>query len=104
MKIYGIGFAPESSYVSNVIDLGASASLGEVVWSGSQDDVSEIDIAMRAGDDEDPNNYWRFTFRGDETARFDANGLPLVLKRYNRLDSERSGITHGENWDFNDGL
>lgn len=102
LKIYGIGFAPESSYVSNVIDLGASASLGEVVWSGSQDDVSEIDIAMRAGDDEDPNNYWRFTFRGDERARFDANGLPLVLKSYNRLDSgEKAGITHDtENWDF----
>jgi len=102
LKIYGIGFAPEASYVSNVIDLGASASLGEVVWSGSQDAVSEIDIAMRAGDDEDPNNYWRFTFRGDERARFDANGLPLVLKSYNRLDSgEKAGITHDtENWDF----
>jgi len=102
LKIYGIGFAPEASYVSNVIDLGASASLGEVVWSGSQDAVSEIDIAMRAGDDEDPNNYWRFTFRGDERARFDANGLPLVLKSYNRLDSgEKAGVTHDtENWDF----
>ncbi len=102
LKIYGIGFAPQASYLSNVIDLGASASLGEVVWSGRQDAASEIDIAMRAGDDEDPNNYWRFTFRGDERARFDANGLPLVLKSYNRLDSgEKAGVTHDtENWDF----
>ena len=102
LKIYGIGFAPQASYLSNVIDLGASASLGEVVWSGRQDAASEIDIAMRAGDDEDPNNYWRFTFRGDERARFDANGLPLVLKSYNRLESgEKAGVTHDtENWDF----
>ena len=102
LKLYGIGFAPQSSYISNVIDLGASASLGEVVWSGRQDFASEIDIAMRAGDDDDPNNYWRFTFRGDERARFDASGLPLVLKSYNRLDSgEKAGITHDtENWDF----
>ena len=49
---------------------------------------------MCAGDDEDPNNYWRFTFRGDERARFDANGLPLVLKSCNRLDSGEKAGSH----------
>lgn len=102
LALYGIGFAPQSSYISNIIDLGAPASLGEVVWSGRQATASGVDIAMRAGDDEDPNNYWRFTFRGDERARFDVNGVPLVLKSYNKLDSgEKAGITHDtENWDF----
>ena len=102
LEIYGIGFAPQATYLSNIIDLGEQASLGEVVWGGRQDEGARVDLSMRAGDDDDPNNYWRLTFRGDERARFDTQGLPLVLKTYNKLDSgEKAGITHDtENWEF----
>ena len=102
LEIYGIGFAPEATYATSIIDLGASASLGDLEWGGRQDDAAKIDVSMRSGNDDDPNNYWRLTFRGDERARFDANGVPLKLATYNRLDSgEKAGVTHDtENWEF----
>ncbi len=101
-QIFGIGYAPFAYYVSNVIDLGEPASLGQLNWLGHQDQEAKIDISMRAGGDDDPNNYWRFTFRGDERTRFAANGRPLKLADYKRLESgEKAGITHDtENWDF----
>ena len=102
LEIYGIGFAPQATYASNVIDLGTQASLGDLQWAGRQDDAAKIDVSMRSGNDDDPNNYWRLTFRGDERAQFDAKGVPLKLATYNKLDSgEKAGITHDtENWEF----
>jgi hypothetical protein len=102
MEIYGNGFAPFASYVSNVIDLGAAASLGQLTWGGSQDEEAKVDLSMRSGVDDDPNTYWRATFRGGERTRFDVNGRPLNLSSYNKLQrGERDGTSHDtENWAF----
>ena len=101
-QIFGVGFAPFAHYVSNVIDLGEPASLGQLTWLGEKGEQDRIDLSMRSGDDNDPNNYWRFTFRGDERTRFDVNGRPLQLASYKKLESgEKAGITHDtENWEF----
>ena len=79
LEIYGNGFAPFADYVSNVIDLGASASLGELTWAGREDEEASVALNMRSGLDADPNIYWRTTFRGGERTRFDAKGRPLTL-------------------------
>ena len=99
-EIYGAGFAPVSNYVTNIIDLGMDSSLGELSWSGAADPGAEVDLIMRSGDDEDPNIYWRLTFRGDERSYFGANGKALTLSTYNRLErGERTGITPDtQNW------
>jgi hypothetical protein len=101
-EIYGAGYAPFSGYVSNVIDLGAEASLGAIRWSGRQDQGARVELTVRTGDDPDPNTYWRQTFRGTELSRFDAQGRPLTLKTYKSLESgEKGGVTHDtENWEF----
>ena len=102
LEIYGNGFAPFAGYVSNVIDLGAAASLGQLSWSGEQDEGAQVALSMRSGTDDDPNTYWRSTFRGGERTRFDVNGRPLNLSSYNKLQrGEQDGITHDtENWAF----
>jgi len=102
LEIYGNGFAPFSSYVSNVIDLGAPASLGHLTWEGQLDEGAGVDLSMRSGLDDDPNTYWRATFRGGERTRYDERGRPLVLASYNKLArGEQDGITHDtENWAF----
>ncbi len=102
LEIYGNGFAPFASYVSNVIDLGALASLGELRWSGRTDQGAGITLSMRSGLDADPNIYWRTTFRGGERTRFDAKGRPLTLASYDKLAlGEQAGTTHDtENWAF----
>ena len=99
-ELYGIGFAPKSQYITNVIDLGGMASLGDLTWSGEAEGGAEVAIAMRSGDDDDPNSYWRLTFRGDERSRFGTNGAALTLSTYNRLEKgEKAGITPDtENW------
>ena len=99
-ELYGIGFAPKSQYTTNVIDLGGMASLGDLTWSGEAEGGAEVAIAMRSGDDDDPNSYWRLTFRGDERSRFDPNGTALTLSTYKRLEKgEKAGITPDtENW------
>ena len=66
LQIFGAGYVPSSSYISNVIDLGAPSSLGDLTWSGMQGGDSRIDLGSRSGVDGDPNTYWRNTFNGDE--------------------------------------
>ena len=102
LEIYGNGFAPFADYVSNVIDLGGLASLGELTWAGREEEGGSVALSMRSGLDADPNIYWRTTFRGGERTRFDAKGRPLTLASYNKLAlGERAGTTHDtENWAF----
>ena len=99
-EIYGAGFAPQAGYNSNIIDLGGAASLGSLSWSGQQDPGARIELAMRSGDDDDPHTYWRYTFRGNETSRFDDSGKPLTLQSYQKLESgEKAEITYDtKNW------
>ena len=95
LEIYGRGFAPFARYVSNVIDLGAPASLGRLTWAGQQDDGALLALSTRSGHDADPNTYWRYTFRGGERTRFDERGRPLTLASYNKLArGAQAGITH----------
>ena len=58
--------------------------------------------APAAASDEDPNQYWRNTFKGDRRSRFDADGEELTHRSYLRLEGgEAAGITpDSENWDF----
>ena len=102
MEIYGNGFAPFSHYISNVIDLGSMASLGTISWMGTVQDSSKVDLTMRSGTDEDPNLYWRTTFRGGERTRFDSRGRALTYDTYKKLKGgEKAGTTHDtENWAF----
>ena len=102
LELYGRGFAPFASYVSNVIDLGAPASLGSLRWAGQQDAGAMLALSTRSGHDDDPNTYWRYTFRGGERTRFDAEGRPLTLASYNKLASgAQAGITHDTaEWTF----
>ncbi|MSR83397.1 MAG: hypothetical protein EXS58_10815 [Candidatus Latescibacteria bacterium] len=101
-EIYGEGYVPAAGYVSNTIDLGNLASLGSLSWEGRQDPQAKVQVSMRSGDDDEPNVYWRYTFRGDERTRFDAKGRPLTLATYKVLElGEKAGITHDtEHWEF----
>ena len=101
-EIYGDGFVSRASYLSNVFDLGGRSILGDLTWSGSEDPGAGIELSMRTGDDDDPNAYWRRTFRGDERTRFDREGRLLDRRSYSRLEGgEKAGIRPDrENWGF----
>ena len=102
LEIFGGGYVPFSSYVSNVIDLGEPASLGDLAWSGGIGAGSRVDLSARFGVDGDPGTYWRFTFDGDGESRFDRDGNELTLGTWSRLPSlERARVSHdSRNWEF----
>ena len=101
-EIYGNGFVPFSRYTTNVIDLGEELNIGDLIWSGRQGEElgTRVDITMRSGDDDQPNVYWRNTFRGDEQVPFSVSGTPLTKAQYKRLElPEKGDIRHDkENW------
>ena len=101
-EIFATGYVPDASYTSNILDLGAEVTLGSVRWSGHKDPDAAVNIRSQSGSDADPNIYWRNTFRGDEQVSYGADGAPLTLRTYSRLEfSERGKITRdAENWDF----
>ena len=76
--------------------------MGALTWSGQLDAEARIELSVRTGDDDDPNTYWRRTFRGSERTRFDAAGQPLSLQTYNQLQrGEQAGFTPDvEDWNF----
>ncbi len=83
-EIYGDGFASRANYTTQLIPLGCDgadllgctpdhlSSLGELTWDGEIPEGARLDLSMRSGDDDDPNIYWRNTFRGDERTTLDA--------------------------------
>jgi|APSaa5957512622_1039677.scaffolds.fasta_scaffold09510_2 hypothetical protein len=99
-EIYAAGYVARANYTANIIDLGQPSSLGMLSWDGTCDPGAEMRISSRVGDDEDPQVYWRKTFRGDETTRFDRQGQLLTWVTYHRLEGgERAGATYdGSNW------
>ena len=102
LEIFAEGYVPQAGYVSNLIDLGTSSSLGWVRWSGRQDRQAMVAIRNQSGDDADPNLYWRKTFRGDEQVTYGTNGKPLTRRDYDRLETLEQGlITHDSaNWEL----
>ena len=101
-EIYGSGFVPFSEYTSNIIDLGEVLSIGDLTWSGRQGEElgTRVDITMRSGDDDQPDVYWRHTFRGDEQVPLSSSGTPLTKAQYQRLEiPEQGDIRHDkDNW------
>ena len=114
LEIYADGFASRANYTTQLIPLGCDgvdllgctpdhlSSLGELTWGGEIPEGARLDLSMRSGDDDDPNIYWRNTFRGDERTALDAAGRPLTRRAYERLEAgEKAGTSPDQqNWEF----
>ncbi len=111
-EVYGQGFVPSSSYVSNPIDLGQLSSLGRIWWSGQRDPESTILLQTRSGSDDQPEVYWRKTGVGDEEVSTTTNGKPMTRADYLALPQNIRGTTSQDlvNWsvwhtyEYEDGL
>ena len=64
LEVWGNGYALVGHYESDVIDLGARASLGRLLWSATSDPGSSLSIRTRTGQTEDPFVYHRLTGLG----------------------------------------
>ena len=94
-QIFGVGFAPFAHYVSNVIDLGEPASLGQLTWLGEKGEQDRIDLSMRSGDDNDPNST-------PLNIDFDCDGIiniedcDLIIGNDDDCDGDRDGNGDGD--------
>lgn len=95
IEVYAKGFVEQSTYISNILDVGRPMAWGDVRWSGQQDPKARIFIQSRTGRDDDPDLFWRFTGRGDEK-------VPVSRADYAKLArGERAGIGYDQaNWTF----
>jgi gliding motility-associated-like protein len=109
-EIYGEGFVPEATYISEIIDIsqvapqlpGEQASWGKLHWIGSKDENARVVIRTRTGSDDDPNIYWWNTGRGNELSTLKVDGTPLSFRDYERVpNTQRGDITYDtQNWSF----
>ena len=95
IEIYAKGFVEQATYISNILDFGQPMAWGDLRWAGRQDPKARILIQSRAGQDDDPNLFWRFTGRGDEKT-------PVSRTDYAKLArGEKAGIGYDQaNWTF----
>ena len=109
-EIYGEGYVPEATYLSEIIDIsevvgslpGEQASWGQLHWIGHKDPGARVVIQTRTGTDEDPNMYWWSTGQGSELTHLKPDGTPMTLADYQKVIASLKGpITYDtENWSF----
>ena len=95
IEIYAKGFVEQATYISNILDFGQPMAWGDLRWAGRQDPKARVLIQSRAGQDDDPDLFWRFTGRGDEK-------IPVSRTDYAQLAvGEKAGIGYDQaNWTF----
>ena len=109
-EVYGEGFVPNATYISEIIDIsqiapelpGDLASWGRLHWIAGKDEAARVEIRTRTGHDDDPNVYWWNTGRGGELSILKVDGDTLNFKSYNKVpNTQRGPITYdSENWSF----
>jgi hypothetical protein len=112
LEVFGEGFVPQASFVSDPIDLGQESSLGRIWWAGQLDPGAKIVIQTRSGKDDQPEIYWRKTGVGDEEVPLGTNGQVMTRQQYLEMPQNIQGrVTQDlENWslwqtyEYEDGL
>ena len=92
IELYAKGFPDRSTYISDRIDFGADAALGDLRFSTNVDPGAQVVIRTRSGADDDPNLYWKETGRGQR--------LEVTRSEYGKLKvGEKAGTTYDlDNW------
>ena len=94
-EVFGDGFAPTGSYLSQVIDLGEAANLGQLRLQTRSDPLTNVVLQTRTGTVSDPKIYYRKTevFEGED--RQEEAILPIgsaaAAAEYDDLTSSNKG-------------
>ena len=91
IEVYGSGFIPEAQFRTNVLDLDSAVNIGAIEWGGETGLGASVEVRARAGDDDDPNAYYRKTYRGDEEVGFGSDGRTLTRDSYEALELSEQG-------------
>jgi len=99
-EVFGEGFTPRSTFLSEPIDLGQPSSLGVLRWAAELSPEAGIVVQTRSGSTPVPEVFWRRTGVGDDISRFSNSGRPLTRSAYFAMgENLRGGVTQDlENW------
>ena len=97
IEVYGRGFVPTASYVSNVLDLEEDVVWGRIAWSevlaGNSAD-SKMEIRVRSGQDTTPDVFFRNANVGGRQPEYvptDSQGDTLSQEAYQDLAANQRG-------------
>ena len=99
-EVYGSGYVPYGLYQSQVFELEAESSLGEIRFAGFKDPDATVRIRTRSGRDDDPLRYWRLTGRGREKTYRNPDGTPLTRADWLKISGGKIAETtlDVDNW------
>ena len=94
-EVFGDGFAPTGSYLSQVIDLGEAANFGQLRLQTRSDPLTNVVLQTRTGTVPDPKIYYRKTevFEGEDRQEeaILPIGSPESADEYDDLTSSNKG-------------
>ncbi len=97
IEVYGRGFVPVASYVSNVLDMGGEVVWGRIAWSevaaGNSAD-SNIEVRVRSGQDTTPDVFFRNANVGGRQPEYvptDSEGKELTEETFEELAKNQRG-------------
>ena len=97
IEVYGRGFVPTASYVSNVLDLGEEVVWGRIAWrevaAGNSAD-SKIEVRVRSGQDTTPDIFFRNANVGGRQPEYvptDREGNTLTEETFEELAKNQRG-------------
>ena len=97
IEVYGRGFVPTASYVSNVLDLGEEVVWGRIAWSemaaGNSAD-SKMEVRVRSGRDTTPDVFFRNANVGGRQPEYvstDSEGNTLTAETFEKLAKNQRG-------------
>ena len=94
-EVFGDGFAPTGSYLSDVIDLGQAANFGQIRLQTRVDPLTNVVLQTRTGIVPDPKVYYRKTevFEGEDRQEeaILPVGSPEAKEEYDDLTSSNKG-------------
>jgi len=94
-EVFGDGFAPTGSFISEVIDLGNPANFGKIDLQASIDSLTGIVLQTRTGSVPDPRIFYRKTdiFQGEERSEEEILpvGSPEAYEEYDDLIAADKG-------------
>ena len=94
-EVFGDGFAPTGSYLSQVIDLGEAANFGQLRLQTRSDPLTNVVLQTRTGTVPDPKIYYRKTevFEGEDRQEeaILPIGSPEAADEYDDLTSSNKG-------------
>ena len=97
IEVYGRGFVPTASYVSNVLDLDEEVVWGRIAWgevaAGNSAD-SKLEIRVRSGRDTTPDVFFRNANVGGRQPEYvptDSEGNTLTEETFEKLAKNQQG-------------